>query len=182
MQELSLHVLDIAQNSVSASASNVKIAVEEDEGRVLLSVTVEDDGRGMDEETVKRVTDPFYTTRTTRKVGLGIPLFKMAAELTGGGLSIESEPGRGTRVTAVFTRSHIDRMPLGDMAESMAQLICLNDRIEITYEYVFNGRRFSVSTGELKAELCGVPLSSPEVMIFTREYIAENSKECQSPE
>ena len=115
MRELSLNVLDIAQNSIAAGASLTEITVEEDTAADRVVIIVKDDGRGMTPEQVRRVSDPFYTTRTTRKVGMGIPLFRMAAEMAGGGLTIDSTPGVGTTVTASFVRSHIDRMPLGDM-------------------------------------------------------------------
>lgn len=111
MQELSLNVLDIAQNSVRAGASLIEITVDEQPAADTLTITVRDDGCGMTPEQVRRVTDPFFTTRTTRRVGLGVPFLKMGAEMTGGSLSIESEPGRGTAVTAVFGLTHIDRMP-----------------------------------------------------------------------
>ena len=115
MRELSLNVLDIAQNSIAAGASVITMTVEEDAGADRLTLSVEDNGCGMTSEQLERVRDPFYTTRTTRPVGMGIPLFRMAAEATGGSLSITSKPGAGTTVTAVFGLSHIDRLPLGDV-------------------------------------------------------------------
>ena len=115
MRELSLNVLDIAQNSISAGASEVEITVEEISSASKMTIIIKDNGCGMDEETVRNVMDPFYTTRTTRKVGMGVPLFKMAAESTGGSFDIVSELGVGTTVTAVFGLSNIDRMPLGDI-------------------------------------------------------------------
>ena len=113
MRELSLNVLDIAQNSLSAGATLVEITVTEETAADRLIIAIGDNGRGMTPEQVRRVSDPFYTTRTTRKVGMGIPLFRMAAEMAGGSLDIDSVPGEGTRVTAAFGLSHIDRMPLG---------------------------------------------------------------------
>ena len=113
MPEIALNVLDIAQNSVRAEASLIQISVDVDEAADTLTITIEDNGCGMTAEQTARVTDPFFTTRTTRKIGLGVPFFKMAAESTGGSFSIQSEPGVGTKVTAVFGLSHIDRMPLG---------------------------------------------------------------------
>ena len=115
MPEIALNVLDIAQNSVRAEASLIQISVDVDEAADTLTITIEDNGCGMTTEQTARVTDPFFTTRTTRKIGLGVPFFKMAAESTGGSFSIQSEPGVGTKVTAVFGLSHIDRMPLGDI-------------------------------------------------------------------
>ena len=118
-----MNVLDVAQNSVAAGAKLVQITLEADQARGILSLVIEDDGRGMTPEAAQRAVDPFYTTRTTRKVGLGLPFLKMAAEMTGGGLSIQSQPGCGTRVCAQFGLHHIDRAPIGDMASTIAGLI-----------------------------------------------------------
>ena len=115
MRELSLHILDIAQNSIKAEAECLRIAVIEDLINDKLTIKIKDDGTGMDADTVKKVVDPFYTTRTTRKVGLGIPLFKLSAEQCGGYFEIKSQLGIGTEITAVFKHSHIDRVPLGNM-------------------------------------------------------------------
>jgi len=174
MQELSMNILDIAQNSISAQARHIEIIVETDRNDDKLTIKISDDGKGMAEEMLKNVTDPFFTTRTTRNVGLGVPFFKMAAEMAGGSFSIDSEKGRGTSITATFVDSHIDRAPLGDMAETMCQLICLNEQISIRYTYCVDGKRFVVETGELTAILDGVPLNTPQVMQFVRGYIKEN--------
>ena len=115
MRELSLNVMDIAQNSISAGASLITIRVEEDRPADTLSISVEDNGKGMSPETVQKVIDPFYTTRTTRSVGLGVPLFKMEAEMTGGSFQIDSQLGVGTTLTAVFKPSSVDMIPLGDI-------------------------------------------------------------------
>lgn len=123
MTEISLNVLDVSENSTRAGASLVTILVTADTVHDNLTIVIADDGCGMTAEQVAHVTDPFFTTRTTRKVGLGIPFFKYAAESTGGSFLIESEPGKGTTVTAVFGLSHIDRMPLGDMNATIHNLI-----------------------------------------------------------
>ena len=123
MQELSLNVLDIAQNSVRAGARLIEIMVDEQPESDTMTITVADDGCGMTPEQAAHVTDPFFTTRTTRRVGLGVPFLKMAAEMTGGGLTIETAPGRGTTVRAVFGLTHIDRMPLGDIAATICSLL-----------------------------------------------------------
>lgn len=177
MRELSLNVLDIAQNSLSAGAKRIEIAVEEDTLADRLTITVKDDGRGMTPEQVRQVRDPFYTTRTTRKVGMGVPLFRMAAEMAGGGLDIRSEPGRGTTVVADFVRSHIDRMPLGDMTGTMVTLIRFNPDRDFLYLRSFNGRRMSVDTRELREVLGDVPLDTPEVAQWIEEYIEEQTAE-----
>ena len=160
MRELSLNILDIAQNSLSAGAG-------------LVTLTVDEDGRGMDADTLQRVRDPFYTTRTTRKVGMGIPLFRMAAEMTGGSLDIVSEPGKGTAVTASFSLSHIDRMPLGDMAGTVTALIRLNPGVDFVYRHTVDGRSFEMDTRELRAQLGDVPLSEPDVMEWIDGYLRE---------
>ena len=134
MPEIALNVLDIAQNSVRAEASLIQISVDVDEAADTLTITIEDNGCGMTKEQVSHVTDPFFTTRTTRKIGLGVPFFKMAAESTGGSFAIQSEPGTGTKVTAVFGLSHIDRMPLGDMNGTIYTLITFfNNSIQFVY-------------------------------------------------
>ena len=173
MRELSLNILDIAQNSLSAGAGLVTLTVDEDSGADSLTLRVEDDGRGMDADTLQRIRDPFYTTRTTRKVGMGIPLFRMAAEMTGGSLDIVSEPGKGTAVTASFSLSHIDRMPLGDMAGTVTALIRLNPGVDFVYRHTVDGRSFEMDTRELRAQLGDVPLSVPDVMEWIDGYLRE---------
>ncbi len=173
MRELSLNILDIAQNSLSAGAGLVTLTVDEDSGADSLTLRVEDDGRGMDADTLQRVRDPFYTTRTTRKVGMGIPLFRMAAEMTGGSLDIVSEPGKGTAVTASFSLSHIDRMPLGDMAGTVTALIRLNPGVDFVYRHTVDGRSFEMDTRELRAQLGDGPLSEPDVMEWIDGYLRE---------
>ena len=174
MPEISLNILDVAENSIRAGAGYIEIDVIADSQKDTLEIMVRDDGCGMDEEQVRRVTDPFYTTRTTRKVGLGVPFFKMAAEMAGGTFSIVSQPGIGTTVTATFQRSHIDRMPLGDMPQTICCLMCMNEAINFVYTYQFNEKVFTVSSAELKAVLDGVPLSNPQVMQFINEFLQEH--------
>lgn len=172
-----MNVLDVAQNSVSAGASLISISVEEDSGADRLTIVIEDNGKGMSPETVERVIDPFYTTRTTRKVGLGVPFFKMAAELTGGSFQIASTPGKGTRVEARFVRSSIDRMPLGDMNSTILSLVGCNPDLDFVYTYSMDGRAFSADTREFRQVLEGVPLNQPQVLQFIREFLVENTHE-----
>lgn len=133
MRELSLNVLDIAQNSISAGAKLIEIDIREDTAKRLLTIRIADDGCGMTREKLKSVTDPFYTTRTTRKVGMGVPLFRMAAEMTGGSFEIDSEPGKGTVVTALFHTDHVDFVPLGDICSTVTMLICMNTDRDFRY-------------------------------------------------
>ena len=118
MRELALHILDIAENSISAGASQVEISVVRNTRENQLVISVRDNGNGMDEEMLARVINPFVTSRTTRKVGLGIPMFNQAAEACNGGLTVDSQPGKGTEITATFQNNHIDRMPLGNLADT----------------------------------------------------------------
>ena len=171
-----MNVLDVAENSVAAGSTLTSITVEIDTAKRLLAVTIADNGKGMDEETVRRVTDPFYTTRTTRKVGLGLPLFREAAEATGGALHIRSQPGRGTTVRATFTLGHIDLAPLGDMTGTVVGLVQCNPKIDFVYRVVADGEEFCMDTREVRDILEGVPLSTPEVAVFLRGYLQENTE------
>lgn len=173
MRELSLHLLDIAENSVNARAKNVEIVVSEDSRTDRLHMTIADDGVGMDAETAARVTDPFVTSRTTRKVGLGLPFLKMAAESCSGFLALQSQKGVGTRVEVEFQRSHIDRMPLGDLASTILNLVIGFPHIHWTFTYRGNDGEFVFDDAAIKAELDGVPLSEPSVISFLREMINE---------
>lgn len=168
-----MNVLDIVQNSISAGASLIGIEVAEDTEKDRLAIVIEDNGRGMTEEQVRAVTDPFYTTRTTRRVGLGVPFFKMAAEMTGGGLRIESQPGKGTRLTAEFVLSSIDCMPLGDMNGTIKTLIQMNPNLDFVFRREKNAEIHTLDTRELREILGDVPLNDPEVM----EWITGNLEE-----
>ena len=171
-----MNVLDVAENSVAAGSTLTSITVEIDTAKRLLAVTIADNGKGMDEETVRRVTDPFYTTRTTRKVGLGLPLFREAAEATGGALHIRSQPGRGTTVRATFTLGHIDLAPLGDRTGTVVGRVQCNPKIDFVYRVVADGEEFCMDTREVRGILEGVPLSTPEVAVFLRGYLQENTE------
>lgn len=173
MRELSLNVLDIAQNSISAGASFITLRVQEDSTADCMVIEIEDNGCGMTREQIEQVRDPFYTTRTTRKVGMGVPLFRMAAEMAGGGLNIRSQPGKGTTVTASFVLSHIDRMPLGDMCATVSALVRLNPDIDFLYHHTIDGRSFQMDTREIRSILGDVPLNSPEVMEWIDGYLHE---------
>jgi len=173
MREITLHLLDIAQNSVSAAARNIEISVEEDLHTDRLKAVVQDDGRGMDEDLLERVVDPFVTSRTTRKVGLGIPLLKAAAEACNGGLWITSRPGQGTRLEVAFQRSHIDRMPLGDLAGTMLTLVVAYPHIHWTFQYRGDGAEFIFDDEPIKRELEDIPFTEPSILAFIRELLEE---------
>lgn len=174
MPEISLNILDVAENSTRAKASLVQITVDADQAADRLTVIIADDGCGMTAEQVAKVTDPFFTSRKTRKVGLGVPFFKLAAESTGGSFSIESEPGVGTTVTAVFVLSHIDRMPLGDITSTIHQLIVYHPDTDFLYRYIYNGASFDLDTREFREILGDVPFDNPEISAYIREYLTEN--------
>jgi len=173
MKELSLHILDIAKNSVKAKASLIEVIINEDEEKNLLSIGINDNGCGMTEEFLKTVRDPFSTTRTTRKVGMGIPLFEAASQQCGGKLDITSEVGVGTKVCATFELNHIDRAPLGDMPGTMKTLIWGSPEIDFLYRHTKNGQEFTLDTREIKQVLGGVPLDNPDVLAWIDEYIIE---------
>ena len=176
MRELSLNVLDIAQNSISANAPLIEIEVLEDTVKNELLVGIYDNGKGMTAEQVENVRDPFFTTRTTRKVGMGIPLFKLAAEQTGGHLDIQSTVGVGTRVTAVFKTDSIDFTPIGDMNSTVLMLITMNTDRDFIYRFGIDERIFTLSTQELKTILGDVPLSEPSVSMWIKEYLEEQTQ------
>lgn len=178
MREIALHLMDIAENSVAANSRNIRMDVVEDLQADLLKVSVTDDGRGMDEETAKRVLDPFYTTRTTRKVGLGIPLLKLAAESTEGKLTLASATGKGTRIEASFRHSHIDRMPLGDIGMTMLTLLVSYPHIHWVFDYQFRNKQglpgeFVLDDEEIKKTLGDVSLTEPDVLRFLRGMFEE---------
>ncbi len=177
MTEISLNVLDVAQNSVKANASLVEISVFADSNENKLIIEIDDNGCGMTDEQVSQVCDPFFTTRTTRKVGLGVPFFKEAAENTDGSFEIKSKVGEGTQVTAVFTLNHIDRMPLGDMSSTMHSLITLNKNIDFVYTYTVNDKSFTLDTRELREILGDVPFDVPEVSAYILDFLKSNKAE-----
>ena len=182
MKELSLNVLDIAENSVKAGAEHIGILL--DQVGNCLTVSITDDGCGMSPDFLAAVTDPFTTTRTTRKVGMGIPLFKLAAEQTGGTLSItsreqkEGDPDHGTTISAVFYTDHLDCEPIGDMTSTVITLIQGNPDLSITFTHRVDGKEKRLSTDEMR-EMLGdeVPLSDPAVLGWVREYLNEPMEE-----
>lgn len=176
MEDLSLHILDVAENSIDAGATRVEITVEEDTENDLLSMEIKDNGRGMDEEVMKTATDPFFTTKTVRKVGLGLPFLKQAAEECEGRFSLTSEKGKGTTVSVSFKRSHIDRKPLGDMAATIMVLIAGNPGIDILFTYKKDVYMYRLDTREIRRELAEIPINSPEVLKLLRDDIDEGLK------
>ncbi|HEY3312553.1 MAG TPA: ATP-binding protein [Anaerolineales bacterium] len=181
MREIALHLLDLAENSVSAGAQTVIITVCEDLRADRLSASIQDDGRGMDAETVRKVTDPFYTSRTTRKVGLGIPLLKGAAEECNGWLTVASTPGVGTLVEVNFQHSHIDRMPLGNLPATFLGLTVGHPDTRWIFRYTARGLEaedsFEFDDQPVKETLQDVPLSHPDVLAYLRKSLEEGLRE-----
>lgn len=175
MNEISLHILDILQNSIKAGATLILVVLTYHNG--ILVVRIEDNGSGMSEDLVQKVCNPFVTTRTTRRVGLGLPLFKAGAEASGGSFSITSEMGKGTVVTASFDTAHIDCPPLGDMTGTMvSQFICHED-VEFVYSMETADGQMCFDTREVKAVLGGVSLNTPEVISWMQQSINEEINE-----
>jgi len=175
MDELSLNILDIAQNSISAEASLVEIDIEENDSSDRIIIRVKDNGKGMSDDFLKTVEDPFITTRTTRKIGLGISFLKEAAEMTGGRIELKSELGVGTTISAFFVKSHIDRQPIGNLTETIITLVTLNPDIDFYIKYIVNENEFVFSTQEVKVLLGDdTPLNSPAIASFLTEYVSEH--------
>jgi hypothetical protein len=174
MKELALHILDLAQNSITAQASLIEISIEENLLEDKLIIELKDNGCGMDADQAERVKDPFVTSRTSRKVGLGIPLMLAACQMCEGDLSIESQINIGTKLKAIFRHSHIDRVPLGDMSETMVSLILGADNIDFVYKHRINHNEFYFDTRELRQALGNeVSLSIPDVLDWIKDYINE---------
>jgi hypothetical protein len=180
LRELALHILDIAENSLAAGAKNVTLAVVEDTQTDRLRLSVQDDGRGMDEETAAAVVDPFVTSRTTRKVGLGIPLLKAAAEACNGWLKIVSAVGQGTQLVCEFQHSHIDRMPLGDMAGTVLALVTTAPDVHWVYRHRVDAQEFVFDDRVIKETLGEVPLTEPEILGFIRGWLQQGMAEVQA--
>ena len=173
MLELSLHIMDLVQNSLTAGATRVEIRIEESLKEDRLAIEIQDNGKGIPKEMVLRVTDPFVTSRTTRPVGLGLSLFKEAAERCGGGMEVHSEVGRGTRVAVWFQLDHFDRAPLGNIGETMGVLITGNPGVDFVYEHRVDGKAYRLETPAMKKVLDPVPLNDPAVLEFVRRDIEE---------
>jgi anti-sigma regulatory factor (Ser/Thr protein kinase) len=173
VRELSLHILDALENSVEAGATRIELRIEEDLRKDFLRIVIRDNGRGMSEEFARQVLNPFVTTRKTRHVGLGLPLFAAAAERCNGDLRIESKVGVGTTVTVTFQHSHIDRAPLGDISGTLMAIILSDRAVDVFYQHRVDRRTFDFDTAEVRRELGTVPLSHPEV----REWLETTLRE-----
>lgn len=171
MQDLSLHILDIVENSINASATEIGIKIVEDTRENILSIEISDNGRGMDEEMLRKVHDPFFTTKCKR-TGLGIPLLAQSAKECNGDLAINTGPGIGTTISARFQYDHIDRKPLGDICKTMIVLIASNPDVDFIYEHRRNDNSYALNTAEIKKELDDVPINLPDVIKIIKDDIS----------
>lgn len=174
MKEISMHILDIVMNSIKANATLIELYILDSKIKNILKIIIKDNGTGMSSETATNVTNPFFTTRTTRKVGLGIPLLKDACERCNGSLTIKSKLGEGTTLECFFERDNIDRAPLGNMGDTVMTIINSLGDCELIYRHNTDFGNFELSTVEVKNMLENVSIKEPEVMIWIKEYVNEN--------
>ncbi|HBL24718.1 MAG TPA: ATP-binding protein [Deltaproteobacteria bacterium] len=174
MEDISSHIMDIVMNSVTAEAKHISVVIEKDPRTSILGLTIADDGVGMDSETAQKVQDPFFSTKTGRKVGLGIPLLKGTAETTGGSFELTSARGAGTTIRATFDSRHPDLPPMGNVRDTFFVLIVSHPDVDFNFHYFVDGKNFTLDTGELKRELDGVPVNHPEVISFLSKYLDEH--------
>jgi len=180
MKDLALHIIDILQNSVKAAATLVELEITEVPEQDKYTVIFKDNGKGMDAETLAHATDPFFTTRTTRRVGLGLSLLKLNAERTGGKMAINSNPGTGTRVEVNFGFHHIDRIPTGDISGAIALTVSAYPEIDFIYTHNTPDSTFIFDTREIKETLGNVALTNPRVIAFMKDMIRENLEEIKA--
>ena len=180
MLDLSLHILDVAANGVRAGADRIEITVEEDRTADRLTITIEDNGRGMEAEFLAKVLDPFTTTCPARKVGLGLSLFQQAARQAEGDLRVDSTPGKGTRVSAYMSYSHIDRKPIGNMVDTLAALIEAGPAVDFVYTHKNEGREYKLDTVSMRLNLEEIPINNPRVIRLIRNDILSGLREIVS--
>ena len=177
MPEIALHILDLVQNCITALARHIRIRVSESMEADSLEVEIADDGKGMEESFLKKVVSPFTTTRTTRKVGLGIPLLKEGCESTGGSFGITSKVGKGTTITGRYVMSHIDRPPLGDFAGTVHSIIVCNPDLDFQIVMESDTGKEVLDTEEVRKQIGDIPLNDPEVSVWLKEYLQEACEE-----
>ncbi len=177
MQDLSLHILDIVENSLAAGACRIEIRIIEDLARDRMTIVVSDNGCGMDKTMMQRALDPFFTTKEARRIGLGLPLLKEACRESNGELVVQSAPGKGTKVEARFQHSHIDRKPLGDIESTLIMIIAGHPDVDLLYEHRKNGCCFILDTRDIKGSLGSVPMNTPEVLLALRNHIHSGLEE-----
>ena len=176
MEDLSLHILDIAENSIAAKADKIEIRISEDKEKDLLRIEVIDNGVGMDKKILKKALDPFYTSKTVRRFGFGLSLLSEAAKAANGHLSVHSKKGEGTTIKAEFQHSHIDRQPLGDIGQTIITLIIGNPETDFIFEHKRNGRTYGLDTRKIRAQLNEMPINSLAGMRLLRENLYKAQK------
>lgn len=184
MKDLSLHILDIVQNSIRANGKVIRIDINEDQKKNELVIDIMDNGMGVEKNLINKIRDPFYTTRTTRKTGLGIPLLEQAARQTGGDLLINSKLGRGTHLNVKFVYDHIDRPPLGNISATMINLIGANPEVQFVYSHRINNNIFEFNTEEIKTMLDDIPINHPKILDFIKNMLMNeisNMSKCNEP-
>jgi anti-sigma regulatory factor (Ser/Thr protein kinase) len=177
MIELAAHILDIAENSVRAGAKLIEININEDTANDSLSIEIIDDGQGMKPEEIKKALDPFYTTKTVRRIGLGLPLIADATQRSGGHFNLESQEGKGTTVHASFGLSHVDRQPLGDIINTLIILIAGNSNVDFVYKNKHDGQQFELDTRIIRKEINDIPINHPEILKYIRNVLEEGFNE-----
>lgn len=181
MKDLSLHILDIVENSVNAKATSITIRINEDPLKKKLKIMIEDNGEGMDKKQINQVLDPFYTTKKLKKIGLGIPLLAQAARETNGGLKIKSNKNRGARIFAKFNTNHIDMKPLGDITETIINIIvAYAEFLNFKFTHQVGANIFEIDTRDIKDQLRDISISNPEVICFLRDKINQGLKEIKT--
>jgi len=171
VEDLCFHLVDLVQNSVAASSATITVTIRAEEKKGMLTLEVRDDGRGMDAQTLSKAQDPFFTSKSFKKVGLGLPLLQATTQLCRGDFHLSSEPGQGTRVRAAMERNHVDCPPLGDLTGTILQLLVSLDEINFVFEFTCPEGRFFISSAEVREQAGGLHLSHPEVYAFLQEYI-----------
>jgi hypothetical protein len=181
VEDICFHLVDLVQNSVAAGAGAIRLSIVESKNQDTLTLEVDDDGRGMDEQTLEKVQDPFFTTKGFKKVGLGIPLLKATAQSCRGDFNIRSEVSRGTEVRASLQRGHLDCPPLGNLEETLLSLLVSLDRVDVQFFYRSDRGEFSISSGAIRLQVGELHLSHPDVYQFLREYIHEGLGKVLAP-
>lgn len=183
VEDLSLHILDIIENSIAAGATNIEVHIEERVVENLLIIKIKDNGKGMDKETLAKALDPFYTTKKTRSVGLGLSMLAQASQEANGSFDIKSKPGEGTDITAQFEYEHIDRKPLGNMAETItACLVSLGSQTDLRYYHCKDNNEFLFDTKEIRKVLSGVAINNADIISFLRQHIEKGLNEIAKKE
>lgn len=180
MKNVALHILDLVQNSARAKAGKVQVSIVENPGKDTYLLTIEDDGIGMEERQLQNATDPFFTTRTTRKVGLGLSLIQQNSERTGGSFNLTSEPGKGTKLDATFIMSHPDRLPLGEIDDVLVLLAVGLPQLRLIYDHTTPTGKYKFDTEVIREIIGDIKDSNQEIRTFLREMIIENLKEIRA--